>query len=245
MPRSASPSARSTRRRHRPPRPGAGHGRRAVALGVTTALAILGAVVTGPVPAQAATRTSVQSVAASLQAGTLVDDITTGRVSVRQLVDTAEAAWASGPHEGATRPDRDALTREATSEVRALRSSDGLRAPTTQLDVTAAPGGGLTASVDSVAVSDGWKHFWHKVGKAITPHLQTIRLTPAAMRIIMGAAGGIGAAFFCAIPGVGTLACGLFYALIGTLVGVWSAGLPCGNRDWYAMVPDVWNSHCG
>jgi hypothetical protein len=214
------------------------HLRRTRARGVAIAatMAVVGAVLVAPASAEAATRpSSIEVIAASLQAGTIISDIATGKVTVDQLVDADLTAWAGGGSSVAT-PTRDEVTRQMTAEVTSLEVSGGLPA-TPDVDITASERGRVSASASTIGSSlFSFRRF--------VKHWTTITLDGRIAKLIVGGEGGIAAAFICATPGVGTLMCGFATAIIGVLVGIYVYYPICRGKNIYIKLPDVHNSHC-
>lgn len=204
-----------------------------VALAAVVAVALTATTLTPASSAQAGEHRSVAAITESVRAGTITQDIASGRITVDELVDADITARTSGP-DASARPDRAEITREVRAEVRQIQ--DRTTAPL-QVDVDAT--GRLTAAPDPLAADLSWRSIWHRVS-----HWSDVFISATALKIIVGAAGGVGAAFFCAIPGVNALSCGLFYALIGVLVGMWSGFTPCREAGAWIALPDFTNSHC-
>jgi hypothetical protein len=217
---------------------------RVVALPVAAALVIAGTSLAAPTPAGAATAPAAAAIAASMRAGTVMDDITAGRISVDQLADAAVAARSGGGAASTPPPDRSEVVREVTAEVEELRHPGELAAPAEEIDMDVDPQGHVTASVDALRTSASWKSFWRKAKRAVT-HLATVHLTSLTVRILVGASYATAAALFCALPGVNTVTCGLFYAVVGVLMTLFTTGYPCGDRGFDLEIPDLADSRCG
>lgn len=205
---------------------------RGVAIAAT--LGVIGAVVIAPASAEASsTPSSVEVIAASLKADTIVSDITTGKISVDQLVDADLAAWAGG---GSTAPTRDQVTKEMTAEVQSVKDSGELPA-TPDIDVTASEHGRVFASASTLGSSlFSFKHLFK--------HWATIKLDGRVAKIIVGAEAAVAGAIICAIPGVGTLMCGFAYAILGVIAAIYVYWPPCRGQTIYIKIPDVKNTHC-
>ncbi|AJW80755.1 hypothetical protein [Clavibacter michiganensis] len=203
-------------------------------MAIATTSAVIGALVIAPAAAEAATKpSSVEVIAASLKADTIISDITTGKISVDQLVDADLAAWAG---RGSTAPTRDQVTKEMTAEVQSVRDSGDLPV-TPDIDVTASEHGHVAASASTLGSSlFSFKHLFK--------HWMTIKLDGKVAKIIVGAEAAVAAAFICAIPGVGPLMCGLAAAIVGVIAGIYLNWPPCQGKTIYVKIPDVKNTHC-
>ncbi len=205
-------------------------------MAIATMLAVISAVVIAPASAEAATKpSSVETIAASLKADTIISDITTGKLSVDQLVDADLAAWP-GDGSTATTPTRDQVKKEMTSEVQSVKDSGDLQvAP--DIDVTASNDGRVSASASMPGSSFfSFKHLFK--------HWATITLDGRVAKIIVGTQAAVATAFICATPGVGALMCGLTAAIIGVIVGIYLNWPPCRGMTIYIWISDVNNTHC-
>lgn len=209
-----------------------------VVMAAAVAVAMTATTLTPASSAQASEHHSVAAITESFRAGTITQDIASGRITVDDLVDADIAARTSGP-DASARPDRAEITREVTAEVRQIQDPTASPRASTPIEVGVDATGKLTATPDPLAANLSWKSFWHHV-----THWSDIYLSATALKIIVAGAAGVGAAFFCAIPGVNALSCGLFYALIGVLVAIFSGYPPCRQNGAWVTIPDVKNSHC-
>ncbi|MFT7764333.1 hypothetical protein [Clavibacter tessellarius] len=225
-----------------------------------------GIVPTGIVPADAATLASspthpviAPAIPAAVRAGTVDQDVRSGRITVDQLADAAEvnSGSAASLPAAALPAEHARLVTEIRAQVAQIRLERPDAEPATiELGadaagrLTMAAGGHGTAILDPahpgsapaanpLVTSDSWRSFWHAVSH---PHIK-FHISAIVMKTAVSTIGALTAGSLCAIAGpigcafVGGFMTGLVALILGTR---------CGNDGMWVVFPDTqYDSYCG
>jgi hypothetical protein len=225
-----------------------------------------GIVPTEIVPADAATLTASPehpvvspTISASVRAGTVDQDVRSGRITVDQLADAAEvnSGSAASLPAAALAAEHARLVKQIQAQVAQIRLERPDAEPATiELGADAAgrltmdAGGHGTATLDSahpaaahaanpLVTSDSWRSFWHAVTH---PHIK-FHISAIVMKTAVSTIGALTAGSLCAIAGpigcafVGGFMTGLVAFILGTR---------CGDQGMWVVFPDTqYDSYCG